>query len=161
MYFLSKLDFFDFENYFSLVKDERVMAMITESGLSEKEARAKFDDMLKDNELYPDFGYYKITDSKDTFIGMIKLEINTPKAIEAELGYLLKPEFWGKGIGGETSKFLIDKARNLDNLKRIFAIIDPDNLASRKILINNGFTSKEYRNFEELPGEILELELHP
>ena len=159
MYFLSKLDFFDFENYFSLVKDERVMAMITESGLSEKEARTKFDEVINENEMHPDYGYYKITDAASTFIGVIKLEINEPNAHEAELGYMLKPEYWDRGIGGEATKFLIDKTRRLGNLKRIFAIIDPKNIASRKILINNGFISQEFRNFEEMPGELLELKI--
>lgn len=133
--------------------------MITESGLSEKEARTKFDEIVRENDLNPDYGYYKITDIKENFIGVIKLEINDPQPIEAELGYILKPEYWGKGIGSETSHFLITKARNLGQLKRIFAIIDPKNIASRKILTNNGFVSVEFKDFDDLPGEILELNL--
>jgi ribosomal-protein-alanine N-acetyltransferase len=157
MYFLSKLNFFDFENYFSLVKDERVMAMITESGLSRNEAKLKFDQIVNDNEFHPDYGYYKITDLKDTFIGVIKLEINGPHSTEAELGYILKPEYWNQGIGSETANFLITKAKKLGYLNRISAIIDPDNIASRKILVKNNFISKEYKDMDELPGEIFEL----
>jgi hypothetical protein len=39
------------------------------------------------------------------------------------------------------------------------AIIDPKNLASRKILINNSFVSKEFKDIDGLASEILELNL--
>ncbi|MDR3030738.1 MAG: GNAT family N-acetyltransferase [Acinetobacter sp.] len=42
-------------------------------------------------------------------------------------------------------------------LKGLIAIIDPVNIPSRKILINNGFHSQEFKDFDGLSGEILNL----
>lgn len=93
------------------------------------------------------------------FIGLAKLEIKTENDKEAELGYMILPKYWGKGIGGKVAQSLIESARKHTGLTRIFAIIDPKNIASRKILINNGFESKEFKDFDGLPCEILELQL--
>ncbi|WP_394370309.1 hypothetical protein [Salegentibacter maritimus] len=49
--------------------------------------------------------------------------------------------------------------RRQKSIKQIFAIIDPKNIASRKILTNNGFTSNELKCIEGLQREILELKL--
>ncbi len=90
---------------------------------------------------------------------MAKLEIKNSKAHKAELGYMLLPEYWGKGIGSKVANLLIKRARNQKEITKLFAIIDPRNVASRKILTNNGFVSKEFKSFDGLPGEILELKL--
>src|SRR5690606_7466208 len=106
-----------------------------------------------------DYGYYKITEAASgAFIGLAKLEVEQADSDEAELGYILLPEFWGQGIGSRVAKQLIDRARELPGLKRLFAIIDPNNIPSRKILTNNGFISEAFRDFDGLPGELLVLD---
>jgi len=40
------------------------------------------------------------------------------------------------------------------DLTRVYAITDPDNSASRKILINNGFNSEEVGEIDGLPSEV-------
>lgn len=40
------------------------------------------------------------------------------------------------------------------DLTRVYAITDPNNTASRKILINNGFTSEEVGVVDGLPSEV-------
>ncbi len=84
--------------------------------------------------------------------------LNEEKIDEAELGYMLFPEHWGKGYGSEIAEILIRKA-NRTAVKRLTAIIDPKNIPSRKILINNGFISLKLCEIEGLPGEILSKEL--
>lgn len=71
---------------------------------------------------------------------------------------MLKPEYWGKGYGGQIAKVLIERALKLE-LKTLKAIIDPDNIASRKILIKRGFVSEKIGKFDGLPGEILSKKL--
>lgn len=63
----------------------------------------------------------------------------------------------GMGLGSEVALILLEVARSDPRLKRVYAIIDPDNKASRKILINNGFVSEERREIDGLPGEIFGL----
>jgi len=57
----------------------------------------------------------------------------------------------------EKGKQLIEIAGKQKGINGIFAIIDPKNVPSRKILINNGFVSKEFKDFDGLPGEVFEL----
>jgi len=160
--FLTKLTKSDFPQYYLLVGNEQVMAMITEKALSIQEAEKGFEKILNGNALHPDFGFYKITDSiSGNFLGVVKLEIEKQAPKEAELGYMILPEHWGKGIGGKVSEMMLNKARLSDVLEKITAIIDPKNIASRKILINNGFHSLEFKDFDDLPGEILVLNLTP
>lgn len=151
----------DFEDYFRLVGNARVMAMITERALPKDEARDDFNDRLSRNSIAEDFGYYKITDAASgAFIGLAKLEVEQADSGEAELGYILLPEYWGQGIGSRVAKQLVGRARKLPGLKRLFAIIDPNNIPSRKILTNNGFVSEVFRDFDGLPGELLVLDFN-
>lgn len=148
----------DFDYYFRMVNDEQVMAMITERPFEFDEAREDFKKLLKLNSISDHFGTYKIFDRKrGTFIGLAKLEITESDSDIAELGYIILPEYWGKGIASIIAETLIDYARLLKKLKGMFAILDPNNLASRRILIKNGFQTREFRDFDGLPGEVLEL----
>jgi len=120
----------DFNSYFKLVSNYEVMKMITEKGLTHEEALKDFNKIIETNSIHPILGTYKVFNLANDFIGLAKLEIRESKDAEAELGYML-----------------------------LTAIIDPINMASRKILIKNNFISKEFKDFDGLPGEVLELEL--
>lgn len=148
----------DFKYYFQLVNDVSVMAMITERPIELDEAKNDFEKLIQNNQLNPNLGNFKILDSEtDDFLGLAKLEIKEKEDDEAELGYMILPQYWGKGIASVVGKQLIEIGRTQKLINRIFAIIDPKNIASRKILINNGFSSKEFKDFDGLPGEMLEL----
>ncbi len=67
---------------------------------------------------------------------------------------MLLPKYWGKGFGSEIANALVEKAKE-DGLKKLTAIIDPNNVASRKILISLGFHSLKVCEIDGLPGEIL------
>jgi len=150
----------DFPNYFQLVNDEKVMEMITERALGLEEAKKDFEKIIENNQLDKNFGSYKILNIEtNEFLGFAKLEIENKESHEAEIGYMILPKYWGKGIAGKIGKHLIQKAKTQTSIERLFAIIDPKNGASRKILTNNGFISKEFKDFDGLPGEILELNI--
>jgi len=150
----------DFTHYFKLVNDEKVMQMITERALETEEAKSDFDKLIQNNKLSENFGSFKILDNETKeFIGLAKLEIKSKGDQEAELGYMILPKLWGRGIASKVGKQLIEVAKSQKEINKLFAIIDPKNLPSRKILINNGFLSKEFKDFDGLPGEILELTL--
>lgn len=134
------------------------MEMITERPLELEEAKKDFEKLIDNNKLDENFGSFKVLNTEtNEFLGFAKLEIETKGNSEAEIGYMILPKYWRRGIAGKTGKHLIEKAKTQKSIKSLFAIIDPKNLASRKILINNGFKSKEFRDFDGLPGEILEL----
>lgn len=156
--YLEKFKTTDLDNYYRLVRNFQVMKMITERELSFDEAKSRFDNIIKENQLHSNFGYFKIIEiNTNAFIGLAKLSLANHNAGEAELGYMLLPEFWKKGIASYVTRILISKAKNKTAIQKIFAIIDPKNTASKKILINNRFVSVGFKDFDGLPGEIFEL----
>lgn len=157
---LEKFQESDFQLYFDLVNNIDVMQMITERTLSILEAQTEFSQLLSNNDLDERLGSYKILDQQtDSFVGLAKLELNSSDCSSAELGYMLLPEHWGKGIASQVAIDLIQKAKTHPNLEHIIAIIDPANIPSRKILIKNGFYSQEFKDFNGLDGEVLALNL--
>lgn len=146
----------DFADYFAMVGDERVMRMITGKALNEAKASTRFATLLATNELHPEFGYYKVlTKNNLEHIGLGKLTLM--KQGEAEVGYMLRPAYWGKGYGSEISDGLIKYARTLKQLHTLMAIIDPENTASKRILENAGFTLDEVCVMDGLPAAIYRL----
>ncbi|WP_312102844.1 GNAT family N-acetyltransferase [Acinetobacter venetianus] len=155
---LEKFHAQDFDDYFQLVGNEEVMAMITERAIPTEEAERDFQLLLANNQLHPNFGHFKILDANtNEYIGLAKLEIKSLSDREAELGYMLLPSFWGKGIARKVSQHLLEDAKSQNLINKIFAIIDPKNIASRKILTSQGFIHKEFKDYDGLSGEILEL----
>ncbi|GGH19935.1 GNAT family N-acetyltransferase [Paenibacillus segetis] len=156
---LTKFEPSDFNDYYSLVSNEKVMAFITERSTPFEEAQVNFNKLLDRNKKFEQFGSFKVYNNiTNEFIGLGSLILNEEKSDEAELGYMLIPEQWGKGYGNIIANILLQRAINT-NLKRLVAIIDPNNIPSRKILISKGFTSEKIGEIDGLPGEILSKDL--
>lgn len=60
-------------------------------------------------------------------------------ANKGEIGYIILEEYWGKGFVSEAVKTLIDYGFNELKLNKIFALIDPENLASKRTVEKFGF----------------------
>lgn len=157
---IEKLTVNDFDNYFRLVNDERVMAMITERAISVQEAKEEYKERLASSRIHKDFGSFKIIDGRNnSFIGFAKLELEDIADTKVELGYMILPAYWGQGIASKVSELLIKVAKGKSSINQVYAIIDPANIASRKVLLKNGFKHQAYKDYDGLPGEILELNL--
>lgn len=65
-----------------------------------------------------------------------------------ELGYRFKRKHWGKGYATESSKAVVEYGFKNLNLDSIFAITDPQNLNSKKVLTKLGFDFKETFDYE-------------
>ncbi|MCH7335906.1 GNAT family N-acetyltransferase [Acinetobacter sp. NIPH 2699] len=155
---LEKFNIQDFHYYFQLVSNIEVMAMITESAVPRDKAEHDFQQLVINNQLHENFGNFKILDADtNEFIGLAKLEIKEIDADALELGYMLLPNYWGRGIASRVSQHLLDISKKENSIDQIFAIIDPKNLASRKILTRQGFRHKAFKDYDGLAGEILEL----
>ncbi|MBO8155073.1 MAG: GNAT family N-acetyltransferase [Bacillaceae bacterium] len=151
---LKKFQSTDFKKYFLLVSDEQVMKMITERAIPIEEARKKFEKIVNRNNQFEIFGSYKVYNDTNEYIGTGSLILNEEKKDEAEIGYMLLPEYWGKGFGSKIADVLIEKAKQT-SVKRLTAVIDPNNIPSRNILIKRGFRSEKICEIDGLPGEIL------
>lgn len=59
--------------------------------------------------------------------------------LRSEIGYMILPEYHGKGITSEAVKLLIDYGFNTMKMHSLEAVIDPRNQASAKVLEKNNF----------------------
>ncbi|MCL9808545.1 GNAT family N-acetyltransferase [Flavobacterium luminosum] len=62
----------------------------------------------------------------------------------SEIGYMLLPEAHGKGIATEAINLLVDYGFNKMNMHSLEAVIDPENVASAKVLEKNGFVKEAH-----------------
>ncbi|WP_316770579.1 GNAT family N-acetyltransferase [Pedobacter frigiditerrae] len=79
----------------------------------------------------------------------------------AEIGYMLHPDYWRKGIISEALIKTIDFGFKEMKLHSIQANIDPENDASRQILIKHGFVKEAH--FKEdfyFQGKFLDSEIY-
>lgn len=67
-----------------------------------------------------------------------------PEHFRAEIGYMLLPEYHGKGIATEAIKAAVAYGFDQMKLHSIEAIIDPENAASAKVLEKNGFLKEAH-----------------
>lgn len=93
----------------------------------------------------------------DELIGMICLIRMKPEHFRTEIGYVLHPDFHGKGIMNEAIQMVIDYAFKVLKFHSIEAVIDPDNSASEKLLIRNHFVKEAHlRENEFYNGRFLD-----
>lgn len=69
-----------------------------------------------------------------TMIGAGEFNIRDYTNRAGEIGYIINPDYWGKGIATEVAALLIDFGFNVLNMHRIFATCDPRNIGSAKVL---------------------------
>ena len=58
-----------------------------------------------------------------------------------DLGFRLKPEYWGKGIATEVSIAILDYYKSHKKIiNNIYAIASTENIASNKVLLKSGLS---------------------
>lgn len=77
-------------------------------------------------------------------IGIIGHYRIKPEHYRAEIGYMILPEFNGMGIVTEAIKEVVNYGFNQMQLHSIEAVIDPENRASEKVLLKNGFVKEAH-----------------
>ena len=82
--------------------------------------------------------------SNPKLLGIIGYYRMQPENYRAEIGYILLPEFHGKGIITEAVQRLITYGFNDLNLHSIEAVIDPENFASEKVLQKCNFIKEAH-----------------
>lgn len=150
----------DYADYRSLTENPRVMEMVTGRALSEPESLARFENMLQQNKVAAGYGNFKILNQQSgEFMGLAKLVIEHPEDKEVEIGFILSEKYQRKGIASAATRQLIAFARQQKTVLRVKAILDPNNKASKKILLREGFVSQSVGDIDGLPGEVMVLVL--
>jgi ribosomal-protein-alanine N-acetyltransferase len=77
---------------------------------------------------------------------------------EVELGYRFLPDFWRMGLATESSRAAISYCRSVLHLKRLIALIHPENTASARVVAKLGFGLERTISLSWFPG--IELNVH-
>ncbi|PFG13094.1 GNAT family N-acetyltransferase [Bacillus sp. es.036] len=84
--------------------------------------------------------FYLVRDENGTIIGRINLVDFNHSNQSVELGYRISENQSGKGMATLGVKRVLDEVYHQNKIKHISARTTKDNLASQKVLENNGFT---------------------
>ncbi len=109
------------------------------------------------------FGYWRVSlREEDEFIGWCgPCAITLEESVEIQLGYLLDPKHWGRGIATEAAVAAREHAFVHLGVTRLIALIDCANDRSKKVAANVGMTYERNVAFrsswERVPRR---LELH-
>ncbi|MDJ0355025.1 GNAT family N-acetyltransferase [Paenarthrobacter sp. PH39-S1] len=97
-------------------------------------------DWNSDNYRAHGFGLWKITTHDGGFVGDCGLTVQTVDGVqEVEIGYHVRAEMQRRGYATEAARRCVDFARERE-IRRIIAIVHPDNLPSQKVAGNLGLT---------------------
>lgn len=146
---LVKYSNLDFHFFSSLVCNETVMNMNMGRSFTEDEAHEFFAYALDTSEKHSYAGLYKAyTNENGTYIGTAILRVNQEKS-SSEIEYMLLPEYWGYGYGTEIAAMLLELAVMCKGINEITAITVPENMASKRVLVKNGFVFEKKYKVEE------------
>lgn len=151
--FLRRVDSNDIKEIFALRSNPETMKYIPRPLVKTDEDALEHIAMI-DSKIDSNEGINWAITLKDNpkLIGVIGHYRIKPENYRAELGYMLLPEYHGKGIVSEAVKEAVKYGFQVMKLNSLEAIIDPDNYASAKVLEKNGFVKeahlKEYEFYE-------------
>ena len=83
-------------------------------------------------------GIYEM-DKPETLIGLAEFYDYKPSGKVISIGYRLRPEYWGRGIGSRCVSALVEFIKDNTEVELITAHVIPENKASSRCLVKNGF----------------------
>ena len=107
-----------------------------------EESRAFVEAAVADNARLPRtrFALAVVLAGATDIVGAADLNVRSAEFRTGEIGYVLNPVVWGRGIGTEVARQLLRLGFERLNLHRIYATCDPKNLASARVLQKAGLT---------------------
>lgn len=159
---LRKFTLEDAIDVLSIRSDQRVMDHMDSKGhldiqQTEEFIKENFETYNRENGIF----WAIIEKESGTFLGDLAFWRIDAKNCRAEIGYTLKPDFWGKGFMKEAMDAALRFGFNELNLHSYEANINPDNMNSRKILERTGFKKEAYfRENYYFDGRFLDSEIY-
>ncbi len=142
--------------FLDLFKSENVTRYLPYK--SPEELKGMFEKALVDYKQGP-LSRWGIFDAENgDFVGVCLARVFAENTDWIEIGYMLMENHWGKGIGTQVSRALVDYCHTAEPQKNIVALTDLDNIGSQKVLLNSGFERVEnlLRDNKELAYFIFE-----
>jgi RimJ/RimL family protein N-acetyltransferase len=148
---LRKFDEHDLDAFYQLCSRPEIIRYAQSTPVASREEALQFMKAAPFHD-YATYGYgrfacvWKQTGEVIGFSGLKYL----PEIGETELGYRFFPEFWGMGLATEAGRASIDFARSDLGLRRLVALVHPDNVASANVLTKLGFAVEKQVRYSGL-----------
>ncbi|MFD2285566.1 GNAT family N-acetyltransferase [Pedobacter petrophilus] len=160
---LREHSFSDAETLYAMRTDERVMKYIDRERpadlLTIKTIITKFNEGFENGNNLA--WIIVLKENPEQMIGTVGFWQTDYANHRAEIGYMLHPDFWRKGIITEALKKAIDFGFETMNLHTIKANINTGNEASRQILIKHGFVKEAlFKQDYYFKGKFLDSEIY-
>lgn len=109
-----------------------------------EKTKAYIEDVLTDANELPQIRFVFVVVLKETekVIGAGELWFDNYDNLAGEIGYVLHPDYWGKGLATETAELLLEYGFQEKRLHRIQAKCGPDNKNSKKLLEKLGMAAE-------------------
>ena len=143
--FLRRVTAADINEIFALRSNPKTMKYIPRplvSNIDEALAHIKMiDDKIEKNE---GINWVITLKGSSKMIGLIGHYRLQPENHRCEIGYMILPEYNGKGITTEATKVVLEYGFDDLQMHSIEAVIDPENIASERVLQKNGFVKEAH-----------------
>jgi RimJ/RimL family protein N-acetyltransferase len=73
---------------------------------------------------------------------------------EVELGFRLRPDYWGRGLATEAARACRDLAFHRFGLKRLISLIEAENTSSSKVAVRVGMHLEKETLFKNIPVHV-------
>ena len=135
----------DVEGIFALRSNPDTMQFIPRPLVKSNDEALNHIKMINDK-IDTNEGINWVISTKDNpkFMGLLGIFKIYEENFRAEIGYMILPEFNNRGYVTEAIQAVVNYGFDVMNLHSIEAIIDPDNAASEKVLIKNGFVKESH-----------------
>jgi RimJ/RimL family protein N-acetyltransferase len=145
----------DLEDFYGWASDDEVTRFMTWETFKSKEKAREF---LKRVIIpHPWFRAICTTEDKPKVIGHVVMEQGSGIHIcRAEVGYAISRKYWGNGFATKAlTRALHTAFQEVEGLKRIQALVLPENVASQRVLHKAGFVPEGLlRSYVNIKGNI-------
>ena len=136
--YVRRYELADLDNFHLLNSDPEVMRYIRPVKTFE-ESREFLNENISFYHLHPGLGRWALLNKQnDRFVGSVSL-LPLEYSKDVHIGYALLKPYWGFGYASEILKAGIQYAFEALKLSSLTAVTYPENLASQKVLLKNGF----------------------
>jgi ribosomal-protein-alanine N-acetyltransferase len=142
----------DLSYVFEIDRDPRVQRTLFGQIQTEEQSRDRLERWLRMWEEHG-FGFWLFADGSRNTIGHAGVFPSVREPGEVEVGYVLKPAYWGQGFATEMTLVALQVGFERLGLKRIIAIAQDSNVASRRVMEKCGLTLEaQLPSLDGVPG---------
>lgn len=125
----------DLDSLFALYRDPEIRRHFPDGTLTYEETKEELEWFLEGHPEHPELGLWAtILRESGAFIGRCGL---LPWTIEGrdevEVAYLIDKRYWGRGLGSEAARGVLEHGFGVLGLERLVCLIEPGNDASIKV----------------------------